>query len=306
MTVAGGTNVTTSIVGNTLTIDASVLTDGITALGDGTLGNEIRVNLANPFIWTGLHTFNAGLNGTFGTFTGNVSANNGFFTTDVTAGGDVVATGNVYGTDGDFTGNLIVGGTSDLQGNVFNSTGLVTVNDGFVVTGASNLQGAVTANNGATITAGGLLVQAGGITVSAGGANITGGVGITGALTTSGLITAQAGINTNNNIYNSAADVVIDDNLDLTGNFTQSVDKATVLGYSTAGNLAALNASTGTVIAYTGAGPVALANLPAGVNGQVIWFVNASGGILVVDGINVGNNEMIGFVYAAGAWHRMP
>ena len=73
MTITGGTNVTTSILANTLTIDASVLTDGTTILGSGTPGDEISINLANANTWTVLQTFNGGLEGTDANLTGNLT-----------------------------------------------------------------------------------------------------------------------------------------------------------------------------------------------------------------------------------------
>jgi len=170
----------------------------------------------------------------------------------------------------------------------------VTINDNLVVTGNSNLQGAVTANNGVTITAGGL-------TVSNGGATING-----------GLTVAAGDLNmSTGNLYAG------DGTLDITSN-TQigtsaspkdlTVSGSTILGYQTAATLAALNGLTNvTVVGYTGPGPVALTDLPAAaVNGQILYLVNLTGGLLNVDASTLGVNQMMTFVYAAGAWHILP
>jgi hypothetical protein len=251
MTIAGGTNVHTAIAGNTLTISASVLTDGTTMLGDGTNGNKIRINLTNPNTWTGTQTFSA-------------------------AGSGLVATTN-----------------ADFRGNIINSTGDVTVNDNLVVTGTTNLQGAVTANNGITVTAGGI--------------NVTGGATIQGGAT---IATGDFNMATGN-IYAGDGTVNVTSNTEIGTAGSRKdlkVYGSTILGYQTAANTVALNGlANAAVVGYTGSGPINLTDLPAGTaNGQILWLVNLTGGVLVVDGVNVANNEMLGFVYAAAAWHRMP
>jgi len=282
LAIVGGTNITTSIAGNTLTIDAAVLTDGTTMLGDGTLGNEIRINLANPNTWTGTQTFSAAGSGLIATTNADFQSN------------IINSTGDVTVND-----NLVVIGTSDLQGNIFNSTGNVVVNDNLDVNNnlnvaqTSTLQGAVTANNGITVTAGGI--------------NVTGGATIQGGATIS---TGDFNMATGN-IYAGDGTVNVTSNTEIGTAGSRkdlTVYGSTILGYQTAASTAALNGLTNvTVVGYTGAGPINLTDLPAGTaNGQILWLVNLTGGALSVDGVLLGNDEMIGFVYAAGAWHRMP
>ncbi len=181
---------------------------------------------------------------------------------------------------------LVATTNADFQGNIINSTGNVTVNDNLVVTGTSNLQGAVTANNGVTVTAGGINVNAG-ATIATGDLNMATG-----------------------NIYAGDGTLNLTSNTEIgTAGTPKSltVYGSTILGYQTAASTAALNGlANAAVVGYTGAGPIALTDLPTGVNGQILWLVNLTGGLLVVDGVNVANNEMIGFVYAGAAWHRMP
>jgi hypothetical protein len=253
LSIIGGGIISTSInnMTNTLTINGTVATDGTTMLGDGTIGNKIRINTANPNTWTGTQTFSA-------------------------AGSGLVATTN-----------------ADFQGNIINSTGDVNVNDNLVVTGTTNLQGAVTANNGITVTAGGI--------------NVTGGATIQGGATIS---TGDFNMATGN-IYAGDGTVNVTSNTqigDAGSRKDLTVYGSTILGYQTAASTGALNGlANAAVVGYTGAGPINLTDLPAGTaNGQILWLVNLTGGVLVVDGVNVANNEMLGFVYAAGAWHRMP
>jgi len=86
-----------------------------------------------------------------------------------------------------------------------------------------------------------------------------------------------------------------------------TVHGSTILGYQTAANLATLSGLTNvTVVGYTGVGPVALTDLPAGVNGQILYLVNLTGGMLTVDGTSLGPDQMMTFVYASAAWHMLP
>ncbi len=258
LSIVGGTNITTTIVGNTLTIDAAVNTDGVTCLGDGTLGNPIRVNQANNFAWTGNNTW-AGTS----TFNGPVSA-----------------------TAGLTANTLHVTGTSALDGNV-------TMGANLNVAGNSTLTGAVTAQNGVTVTAGGI--------------NVTGGATIQGGATIS---TGDFNMATGN-IYAGDGTVNVTSNTEIGTAGSRkdlTVYGSTILGYQTAASTAALNGLTNvTVVGYTGAGPINLTDLPAGTaNGQILWLVNLTGAGLNVDGVLLADGEMIGFVYAGAAWHRMP
>jgi hypothetical protein len=269
LSIVGGTNITTTIAGNTLTIDAAVLTDGTTMLGDGTLGNEIRINLANPNTWTGTQTFSAAGNG------------------------------------------LVVTTNADFQGNIANSTGDVTVNDNLHVTGTSALDGNVTMganlNVAGNSTLTGAVTANNGVTVTAGGINVTGGATIQGGTTiATGDLNMAVG-----NIYAGDGTVNVTSNTEIGTAGSRkdlTVYGSTILGYQTAASTMALNGLTNvTVVGYTGAGPINLSDLPAGTaNGQILWLVNLSGGALNVDGVLLANNEMIGFVYAGAAWHRMP
>ncbi len=291
-TFTGGSFTGTTVDGTVGTFTTSVNSP----IGNLTTVNATTVNGTNG-VFTGdvsAATFTGGdYTGGSITLTGDVNADNGLFTGDVSAGGDVIATGSLYGTNADLTGNLIVAGTSDLQGGIINSTGSVTVNDNLIVTGTSNLQGAVTAGNGVTITTGGL-------TVANGGANITGGVTVaTGDLNmATGNIYAGDGLlslTSNTEIGTSAA------RKDLT------VYGSTILGYQTAADLPTLNGLANvTVVGYTGVGPVALTDLPAGVNGQILYLVNLTGGMLTVDGNSLAPDQMMTFVYANAAWHILP
>jgi len=172
------------------------LQNGVTAgngLTGGTFNNAasatFAIDPAYPNTWTVVQNFNGGLNGTTGTFSGNVSmanlsAVNGAFSGNVTIAGTLSA-GAVTFT------NLHVTGTSALDGNVTMGAN-ATVAGTLGVTGAlSGSSASFTGNVGAATFTGGSFTGttgtfSGNVTMGA-NATVAGTFGVTGATTLAGL-----------------------------------------------------------------------------------------------------------------------
>jgi hypothetical protein len=186
---------------NTLTVSTTstftglaTFNGGISIAGGVTLGaltvTSLTVNTTSTF--TGLATFN-NINCLFNSSYGGLAT----YTAGVLVSGGTLVIGstvspissNMFGpvTIGDITAaaSLDVYGPTNLR----NGTGgvgslsvasTISVSGTALLNGNSVLQGAVTSNNGITITAGGLTVTAGGVTVTTGGVTVNGGgIGVT-------------------------------------------------------------------------------------------------------------------------------
>lgn len=152
-------------------------------------------------------------------------------------------------------------------------------------------------------------VYGGGLTVQDGGSLVV----TTGSSTFGGLVTAQANVNVNGNIYNTGGDVTINDNLALQGDFKQTTGGGMYMGYQAIATLAGVNTATAAVITYSdGANPTidaALNQMPGTTtNGRTFTIVNGTlAGIQVINlqgttntsgWINPG--DMMTFIYVNG------
>ncbi len=145
LNIIGGTNITTTSDGNnTVTIDASVLTDGSTILGDGTSGDEIRLNLGNPNHWTATQEFDeVDINGgeIDGTVIGANNEANGTFN-DLTAEGLLDANGGAEIGNGGFDlGLRVMDGIEIMSGDPFFGWGLSVLDGGIYVLDDINVNG---------------------------------------------------------------------------------------------------------------------------------------------------------------------
>jgi len=176
-----------------------------------------------------------------------------------------------------------------VDGYIQNPSGSVTVNDPLVVTGASTLQGAVTAQNGVSVTAGGVNIQNGGLTVQNGGATIS-----------NGDLEMGTGY-----IKSTGTTVTVDDNLKVNNNLT--VGQRLYLSYTIVGFIGNLpSAGNYNVVYYTDAlnPTINLVDLPAETtNGRVFYIVNGTGGNIFVLGTTIPPNGVATLIYAGGTWN---
>ncbi|MFC1667253.1 hypothetical protein ACFL0P_05270, partial [Candidatus Omnitrophota bacterium] len=207
--------------------------DGETELtGDLTITGGVITAGANEDITidpTGLGNIAMNIDSTSGDFKVTDGTTNWLIvdseTGDVTIASDLTVNGIIYGTlassggDSTFT-NIVVTGTSDLQGAISSSTGVVSVADTFTQTGASNqvtFAGNVDANNG---------------------------LDVTGALTASGQTTLSNTLDLNSNLdldY-SGTSPALDVNQQSTGAAAKFAGQRVVVGESEISNAYALSA----------------------------------------------------------------
>jgi hypothetical protein len=169
--------------------------------------------------------------------------------------------------------DIFLGGNILVDGYIQNPSGSVTVNDPLVVTGTSTLQGAVTAQNGVSVTTGGVNIQNGGLTVQNGGAFIQTGNLIMGA----------------GNIESSGPTVTINDNLSIpdgAGTVKLSYNGYTVPGSN---NLTVNTGSYSVVtISSNNDGFADNISLSGGTDGQILYVY-----FIGTDQINIAGESLI-------------
>jgi hypothetical protein len=266
---------------------------GIAAFTYNGLANaSVAIDYTAAGTWTGTQTFSAFGNGivvtTNANFQGNIENSMG----DLQVNDNVVPVlDNTYdlGSSSNRWNDIFLGGNILVDGYIQNPSGSVTVNDPLVVTGASTLQGAVTAQNGISVTTGGVNIQNGGLTVQNGGATIQ-----------NGDLEMGTGY-----IKSSGSTVTVDDNLKVNNNLI--VGQRLYLSYTIVGAIGNLpSAGDYNVVYYTDAlNPIInLADLPAETtNGRVFYIVNGTGVNIFVLGTTIPPNGVATLIYAGGTWN---
>jgi len=281
---------------------------GIAAFTYNGLANaSVAIDYTAAGTWTGTQTFSAFGNGivvtTNANFQGNIENSMG----DLQVNDNVVPVlDNTYdlGSSSNRWNDIFLGGNILVDGYIQNPSGSVTVNDDLVVTGTSTLQGAVTAQNGISVTTGGVNIQNGGLTVQNGGATIQSG----GLNVQSGGAKIQSGdleMGTGNIKSSSGTTVTVDANLKVNNNLT--VGQRLYLSYTIVGAIGNLpSAGDYNVVYYTDAlNPIInLADLPAETtNGRVFYIVNGTGVNIFVLGTTIPPNGVATLIYAGGTWN---
>ncbi len=299
--VTGNLEVDGTIYGSLGTALPGVLSNGagIAAFSYNGLTNQtVAIDYAAAGTWTGTQTFSAPGNGIVVTTTANLQGNIENSAGNLTLNDNVDVAGNVVpnadnsydlGSVANRWNDIFLGGNIFVDGFIQNPSGPVTVSDNFVVTGTSTLQGAVTAQNGVSVTAGGVNIQNGGLTVQSGGAAIQ-----------SGDLEMGTG-----NIKSTGTTVTVDDNLKVNNHLT--VGQRLYLSYTVVGAIGNLpSAGDYNVVYYTDAVNtiINLADLPAETtNGRMFYIVNGTAGNIFVLGTSIPPNGVATLIYAGGTWN---
>ena len=258
---------------NTILIKRSGTPNAVPASGNLSLG-ELAINYAdgNLFYKDNTNAVKIIASNQFVSVTGNVTANNGIFTTIVNTasftGGIVSVTGNITGANLNATGLSLSGNVLSALNSTSNVTTTANISANYVLGNGYYLTGVITSvaniNNGTS-----------NVTVVSSGGNITVGVGGTGNVVVfattgeyiTGLLSATGNI--------TGSNVVTGGLITATGNITSS------------GNISAGNILTGGLISATG-------NISTGAN------VGVSGYVTVVGNVISGNVTTTGLISAQG------
>jgi hypothetical protein len=273
-------------------VDGSISDDGTTV----SVGSNFSVTVANGNTTTNGNLIVNG-NTTLGDATTDVITIKGKIENsmgDLQVNDNVVpVSDNTYdlGSSSNRWNDIFLGGNILVDGYIQNPTGSVTVNDHLVVTLTSTLQGAVTAQNGISVTTGGVNIQNGGLTVQNGGAFIQTGNLIMGA----------------GNIESSGSTVTINDNLSIPDG--AGTVKLSYYGYTVPGsnNLTVNTGSYSVVtISSNNDGNDDNISLSGGTDGQILYVY-----FIGTDQINIAGESLISpingrigitLVYANSGW----
>ncbi len=224
--VTGGTTTDTLTVTNGATFQSS---SGQTTTIDGTTGALTSTDSfgGNTNVTGGYVTVTGGTNTNAGGDVGTLTSNNAAF---AVSGGAYVDSGLVVTGGANITGDSSVTGNLGVTGDI-TATGTVSGNTLSAGTGGINSAGLITGNNGLLITSGGANITGGtttdtltvsGVSNLNGGANVQNGLGVTGGTTTDTLkVTGTSTFGSSGQTtIDSSGNVGVGGNLSVNGNTT--------------------------------------------------------------------------------------